>query len=388
MAVSLQIKKGMYYAVFRVTDEAGNEKQKWVSTKIPSTGHKKREAMAKAKEIASQYEQTHIVDYPRLQFWEWIDMWLEQRKNDIDIVTYEGYLSYINNHIKPHFKKKKIALQDLKPQDIQAYYNAKRKDPHKDTEYNKNRLGGKSLKNHHVVIKGSLDDAVKKCIIAYNPADRVTVPKVDKFTGNFLTNSQAATLLSASHDDVLYPLLATSLFCGLRKSEALGLKWSAINFDLGTLSIESTRVRFSTMVCKDKTKTQSSHRTYPMTKNLAMILRRAHRAQLENKLLYGQKYQDSDYVFTWPDGRLFSPDFVTRHFQLLLKKAGLPKIRFHDLRHTTASLLIADGYQLKDIQEWLGHSDIGTTANLYGHLSFEAKKKLADNMGDLIQATK
>lgn len=387
MAVSLQEKNGKYYAVFRVTDMNGREKQKWVNTQIPTAGHNKRKAMAKAKEIAETYQEEKVIDYPKTLFSDWLRTWLDQKKMDIDIVTYQGYESYAKNHLIPYFSKKKLTLQNIAPQDIQDYYNSKRKDPTKCDEKNKGKLSGKSLKSHHIVIRGALEDAVRKNIIPYNPADRVSVPKAEKYTGNFYTEEQTNELLRKIQGDIIAPVVELTVLYGMRRSEVLGLKWSSIDFDRKTISILSTRVRFSDVVCKDKTKNNSSRRTYPMTDEIAKTLRRVRKEQMEYQLLHGEAYRKSEYVFTWPDGRPYNPDFVTRHFTTFLKKNNLPHIRFHDLRHTTASLLLSKGYQLKDIQEWLGHSDIGTTGNIYGHLAYENKKDMARKMCGFLEVS-
>ena len=388
MAVSLQEKNGKYYAVFRVTDMNGREKQKWVNTQIPTAGHNKRKAMAKAKEIAETYQEEKVVDYPKTLFSDWLRIWLDQKKMDIDIVTYQGYESYAKNHLIPYFAQKKLTLQNITPQDIQGYYVSKRKDPTKSSDENKGKLSGKSLKSHHIVIRGALEDAVRKNIIPYNPADRISVPKAEKYTGNFYTQDQVNELLRKIQGDIIAPIVELTVLYGMRRSEVLGLKWSSIDFERGTISILSTRVRFSEVVCKDKTKNNSSRRTYPMTKEVSKTLKRIRKEQMEYQLLHGETYQKSEYVFTWPDGRPYNPDFVTRHFATFLKKNNLPHIRFHDLRHTTASLLLSKGYQLKDIQEWLGHSDIGTTGNIYGHLAYENKKDMAQKMCSFLEVSK
>lgn len=122
----------------------------------------------------------------------------------------------------------------------------------------------------------------------------------------------------------------------------------------------------------------------PEVRNMLLSIRNR---QQEMKKFMGDGYFDSGYVFTWDDGRILNPDYVSRKFSQILKANGLPHIRYHDLRHTTASLLIAKGYDLKRVSEWLGHSDIGTTANIYGHLSFDNKKDTSDVMSDLLSMT-
>lgn len=388
MAVSLQIKKNTYYAVFWIQGDDGKQHQKWVSTKISADGHHKRAAMTKAKEIAALYEENHLIDYPKILFSDWVGTWLNQKRAQIDVITYEGYASYAKNHITPYFSAKKLTLRDISPQHIQDYYNSKIKDPDKPSSENKDKLSGKSLKSHHIVIRGALEDAVRKNIIPYNPADRVSVPKKEKYTGKFYTEKEAMRLLEALHGDIIEPVVTLTLFYGMRRSEVLGLKWSAVDFKKQTISVEATVVRFSRVVCKEKTKNASSRRTYPMIPEISQILKKVRKQQAESQIMYGSAYMKSDYVFTWPDGKQFAPDFVTRHFSMFLKNNNFPHIRFHDLRHTTASLLISKGYQLKDIQEWLGHSDIGTTANIYGHLDFESKRQTASEMGSLFTKCK
>lgn len=381
MTVSLQQKKGIYYAVFRVTDATGGSKQKWVSTKIPVKRGNKREAQKVAEEIADSYEENKVVAYPKTPFWQWIETWLEQKQNEVDQVTYQGYESYYKNHIGPYFKQNSVTLTDLSPQDIQRYYNRKAQKP---GERVKGKLSSKSLRKHNVIIRGALDDAVKKNIIPYNPADRVTLPKKQKYSGSFYTLDQARLLLEAVKGSVIEGIVTITLFYGLRRSEAVGLKWSAVNFTNDTFTIQSTVVRFSGVIEKNTTKNQASHRTYPMIPEVKELLLSIKERQHGMKELMGSCYTDSEYVFTWDDGRMLNPDYVTRKFSQVLKAHNLPHIRYHDLRHTTASLLIAKGYDLKRVSEWLGHSDIGTTANIYGHLSFDNKKDTLNTMKGLL----
>ena len=108
------------------------------------------------------------------------------------------------------------------------------------------------------------------------------------------------------------------------------------------------------------------------------------KAEDENRRFFGSGYNKNDYVFKWPDGTPFRPDYVTRHFRVLLKKNGLPHIRFHELRHSCASMLLNEGFSLKDVQEYMGHADIRMTADLYGHLDVARKDSLARNLADSI----
>ena len=238
------------------------------------------------------------------------------------------------------------------------------------------------------MIRESLEEAVKKNIIPYNPADRVTLPKKQKYVGNFYTAEQARSLIEAVRGTVIEGIVMMTIFYGLRRSEAVGLKWEAINFESETFTIQSTVVRFREVVEKDTTKNQPSHRTYPMTTEVRELLTTIREKQQLMKGTMGESYADSGYVFTWEDGRRLNPDYVTRKFSQVLKANGLPHIRYHDLRHTTASLLISNGYDLKRVAEWLGHGDIGTTANIYGHLTFDNKRDTSNTMTNLLAMAK
>ena len=164
----------------------------------------------------------------------------------------------------------------------------------------------------------------------------------------------------------------------------LGLQWDSIDFESGTLTIRHTVSKVTKPVEKDKTKNASSYRSFPLLPEARAIFLQALSDQRTNRRLFGKAYQENPYVFKWPDGRPFPPDYITHHFARLLQKNGLPRIRFHELRHSCASILLSNGFTLKDVQEWLGHSDIKMTANVYGHLDMARKQSIAQEMSSLL----
>lgn len=295
------------------------------------------------------------------------------------------YKSYFEHQIKPYFVKHNVSLNDITPQDIQSYYNSKIQKP---GEHIKGKLSGKSLRDHHCVIRGALLEAERKNIIPYNPAERVTLPKKGKFKGHYYTQEQVLKLLDAIDGTVIENIVVFTVFYSLRRSEAVGLKWENIDLDNDTFTIQSTVVRFSKVIEKNTTKNDESNSTYPIVPEIRDLLDKVKAKQERMKQEFGDSYIDSGYVFTWPDGRMLNPDYVTRKFSKILKANNLPHIRFHDLRHTTASLLIAKGYDLKRVQEWLRHKEIGTTMNIYGHLAFDDKKYTADAMTNILAQQK
>lgn len=169
---------------------------------------------------------------------------------------------------------------------------------------------------------------------------------------------------------------------GLRRSEVLGLKWDSIDFNADTLTIKHTVSKVTEVVEKDKTKNATSRRSFPLMPDIKQMLLQLKEQEKHNRKVFGKSYADNDYVLKWDDGRPFSPDYVTHRFAALLKKNDLPHIRFHELRHSCASFLINMGFTLKDVQEWLGHSDIKMTANIYSHLDVNRKKNMADMLAN------
>ena len=172
----------------------------------------------------------------------------------------------------------------------------------------------------------------------------------------------------------------TASFYGLRRSEAVGLKWNCIDFDAGTITIRhivtqaTVNGKFIT-IAKDRAKNKSSLRALPLVAPFRKILLRIKEVQAEQRRVCGKSYctEYLEYIYLAPVGKLIRPDFVTQHFGLMLEKNDFRKIRFHNLRHSCASLLFSHGASLKEIQEWLGHSNISTTANIYTHMDFNKK---------------
>ena len=180
----------------------------------------------------------------------------------------------------------------------------------------------------------------------------------------------------------MYPVVMLTAFYVLLRIEALGLKWHNVDFINNNITICSTVVEYKKVYEKDSTKTKSSIRTLPLVPRIKAYLQGLQVEQKKNRLLFGNTYIENDYVCKRENGETFRPDYVTERFYYLIRRYKLPHIRFHDLRHSAASLLLANGFSLKEIQEWLGHADISTTANIYAHLQYKAKQNMADTMSE------
>ncbi len=172
---------------------------------------------------------------------------------------------------------------------------------------------------------------------------------------------------------------------GMRRSEICGLRWEAVDFAAGTISVCHTAVKNEgEIIFSDHTKTATSRRRLPLMDSVRSYLLKVHRQQEEYKAMFGKEYVNSGYVCTKPDGTPFDPDFVTHHFQRVVKAHGLP-CRFHDLRHSAVNTLRKGGCDAKDIQSWLGHSDVSTTLNIYGHLMEGDMSRMGDVMDQMLR---
>lgn len=269
-----------------------------------------------------------------------------------------------------------MKLNEVKASDIQAFYI-------KQLE----RVSANSVIHYHAIIHRAMKYAVKTDLIVANPVDKVDRPKKNSFQGNFYSEEELQQLFEiAKGIKIELPIILAS-FYGLRRSEVLGLKWDAIDFQRNTITIQHTfstcNIEGSTIeVAADTTKTKSSRRTLPLIPQFRDLLLEKWEKQEEYKRVCGRCYNKKyiDYICVDEMGNIIKPNYLTESFSSLLKKNGLRHIRFHDLRHTCASLLLNNGIPMKQIQEWLGHSDFSTTANIYAHLDCNSKLTSAQAM--------
>ena len=175
----------------------------------------------------------------------------------------------------------------------------------------------------------TLNEAVKNDLIRVNPCKFVELPKKERHEANYYSADQLKVLFDAIHEDCIFPLVKITALYGLRRSKVLGLKWDSVDFFAERLTIKHTVSKVTTTVCKDKTKNSSSHRSFPLTQEAKEIFLEAKAAERSNRHLFGSEYEQNDFIFKWPDGRPFSPDYISSHFALLLKNNHLPHIRFH-----------------------------------------------------------
>lgn len=373
VAGHLHEKNGYYYIILNLTDSAGKRKPKWISTGLTIKGNKKR-AEQMLMEERRKYANAKTGD--DVLFADFMEQWLEIVKSTVSIPTYSSYVNAVKSIIAPYFRKKKILLRDLQAHDIQMFYQEQLQ-----------RVKASSVIHYHANIHKALKYAVKNDIIPSNPADKVERPKQDKFYGNFYDRDELNKLFEAVTGTKLELPVLLGAFYGLRRSEIVGLKWSAIDFEQNTITISHTVTSCNldgkcVIVAKDTTKTKSSRRTLPLVPYFHEKLLAVKAQQERNQKLCGRSYNREflEYICVDDIGDRFKPNYITSQFPKLLERNGFRKIRFHDLRHSCASLLLASGVPMKHIQEWLGHSDFSTTANIYAHLDYSSKLTSASAM--------
>lgn len=325
-------------------------------------------------------------DEAPILFADFILEWLEMMRSSLEVTTYAAYATTIKGKIIPYFKEKNFTLQDLErhPKYIQDYYQF---------ELNAGRSTNTVI-HRHANIRKCLQYAFQIGMIQSNPADRVERPRKAKYVATIYNQQELETLFKTVKGDPIELGVILAAFYGLRRSEAVGLKWDAIDFEKKTISIKHTVTQVTVdgkniVVQKDRTKTKSSYRTLPLVPPFEALLKRLWLEQQTNRKVCGAAYCTDylDYIYVNAIGELVKPNFLTQHFEIVLKNNGLKKIRYHDLRHSCASLLYANGVSLKEIQEWLGHSDIGTTSNIYTHLDYSSKVSSASAILPFYPAT-
>ena len=375
IAGHLQEKKGLYYMVLSYKDKSGKRISKWLPTGLPVKGNKKRaEDMlmaARAEFVAG--EAAIDRDMP---FSSYLVQWMEIARSTLKPNTAAGYASMIQNPIAPYFQQRGITLGGLQAVDIQMFYTSQLK-----------RVSANTVIHYHAIIHRALKYAVKTDLIDVNPADKVERPRKDRFIASFYDGNEVNRLFQVARGTPLELPVMLAAFYGLRRSEVVGLKWDSIDFENKTIAIRHTVTACAEKgrrieVAADTTKTASSRRTLPLVPAFQTKLAALKEQQEKNRILCGRSYCTDylGYVLVDAMGNRLKLSYISTAFPVLLKRNGLRPIRFHDLRHSCASLLLKNGVPMKQIQEWLGHSDFSTTANIYAHLDAGSKLTSAQAM--------
>ena len=380
-------KKLIYRMMFSYTDEYGDLQRFSETTGLSVTKGNQRKAEKLLNEKIKEHEAQLINEILFMQrrkngeipVTDLMEEWLEsvnpltnkKNKTGIKLNTFGGYQTNIQKYVAPWFHKRGIMLCDLTADHINNFYDDMLES-----------LKATSIHKFHANISKALKYAVRKGYIdsARIIMERVNRPKAEKFYGKFLRQSEVEELYEAVKGHKLELGVLLGAYYGLRRSEIVGLRWESINFENDTITIEHT-VTMATVngeciiSADDTTKNRSSLRTLPLTPVLRAKLLSVQAEQEHYRKLCGRSFnkEESKYIYTDTLGNRIKPGYLTGQFPVFLKKNGFRHIRFHDLRHSCASLLLANGVSLKQIQDWLGHSTFKTTADTYAHLESDSK---------------
>jgi integrase len=339
-------------------------------------GKTRREVQEKLTAAMREVQQGVPLPSGRLTLGQFLARWLEQSaKPRVRPKTYVSYEGTVRLHIVPALGK--VPMHQVTPDRVQQLLNEKRAAG----------LSARSVAYIRTVLRIALTQAEKWAMVSRNVAALADSPRVERHKVRPLSPDQAREFLATVRGDRLEALYTVALALGLRKGEALGLLWEDVELDAGSVTIRHQLQRVSGRKELVATKTQESNRAIALPPAVVDALRTHRIRQLEERLLAGERWRDSGHVFTSSVGTPLDERGVTRKFQRSRERAGLPPMRFHDLRHSAASLLLAQGVPMRMITELLGHTTIGTTADLYTHILPELRRDTADKMQAILTGT-
>ena len=340
-------------------------------------GKTRKEVAEKLKVVLREQQQGLPIAMERQTVAQFLETWLKDVAHPkVESSTYVSYEQKIRLYLIPAFGRSQLA--ELQPQQVQAMMNG----------MGERGLSPRTIQFTRAVLRRALEQAVKWSLVARNIAKLTEAPNVARPELQSFTPAQARQFLDVVRDDRLSALYTVALSLGLRQGEALGLRWQDVDLDGGTLHVRVALQRLAGQPYRlVKPKTKQSRRSLPLAPNL-VATPRAHRArQLAERLTCGQDWHnDWELVFTTPQGAPLSKHTLIGQYKRHLSRAGLPEMRFHDLRHSCASLLVAQGVHPRVVMEILGHSTITLTMNTYSHVLPQAQRDAAGLLDTLLSA--
>jgi integrase len=352
------------------TDSTGRRRQK------TSTHDTKREAQAWLARITQELRAGEVYD-TKLTVAEFLTGWLEGRQS-LRPSTRQAYQSHLDQHLLPELGH--LRLADLRSHHIEEMFrritdaNARRERP----------IGPTTMRRIHATLNSALNTAVRRGLIRRNPAATVDLPRPSPVASSAWTSEEVAAFLTATGDDHLAVLYRLLVLTGLRRGEAVGLRWSDLDLTKGTLTVHRQVITVAGELIIGPPKSEAGRRTVALDEGTVELLRlRQRRDRIDHWASTDEDFDDT-LVFRRGDGKGIHPAYVSRHFTTLVTRHGLPPIRLHDLRHTSASLGLAGGESLLEVSRRLGHSSITITADTYSHVSAATAAESAERLANLI----
>ncbi|MEC4688648.1 MAG: tyrosine-type recombinase/integrase [Nitrospirota bacterium] len=349
----------------------GKRRQLWRSVKGT-----KREAEAMLVRLLHERDSGIDIQPGRLTVGEYLERWLEDyASHNVSPRTHERYAGIVRKHLVPALGS--VPISKLRPQHIQAYYSQAARSGRLDKK--PGGLSARTVLHHHRVLREALHHAVRWQVIARNPADAVAPPRPSRAEMQVLGPDGVQELLAACNDPDLYAVVFVAVSTGLREGELLALRWSDVNLDGGNLQVTRNLQYLSgrgTVFAEPKT--DRSRRKVAFSQETLALLTDHRRQQLERRVALGGAYRDQGLVFADPFGNPMPPYRLSQRFARVVRAAGLAPLRFHDLRHTSASLLLSAGVHPKVVSERLGHAGVSITLDTYSHVLPGLQEEAAD----------
>lgn len=335
-----------------------------------------REGLEVLRRLRREYDAGHLVaPGNRMTVGEFLDYWVaELLPGTVKPTTEASYADMTRRHIKPALGH--VELAKLSRDHVRRFVRqlARTKSSRRGTE---TTLSPRTVQYVHSILRRALEDARREELVGRNVAREVAPPRFDRTEFVPLSPAEARTFLTAAADDRLYAVYVLALVLGMRRGEVLGLRWSAVDLDRGTLRVQTSLQRVGAKLAFSSPKTRRSRRAIPLPRAVVKVLRE-HRERQSAERAGAEVWADNDLVFTTSIGTPVEPRNLSRHFELLRERAGVRKVRFHDLRHSCASLLFDLGVPLRMVMEILGHSQISTTSDIYTHVMPAQYREVAD----------
>lgn len=353
-----------------ITDaQAGAKKQKWFG------GFKTRkEAESRLSELLAQIHGGGTVPTTKMTVGQFLREWLEKHESNVRPTSFKGYREIVDLHLVPAMGA--IPLRELTPLHVQGYFTSKlqgKKDA--NGKWVAKPLAQATVRKHRAILREALGHAVEWGLLARNVCTLARLSKKRQRKETLVWDEEQVQLFlgEAKRSSPYYPLYLMAVSTALREGELLGLRWPDVDLTTGTATIRQTLYRLSGQILFGEPKSEKSRRTVALLPILVEVLRTLKAEQDRLRREFGSAYHDlgehGPLVFCQPDGKpLHAANIARRDMRRVIKKAGVPRIRFHDLRHTTATHLLEQGENPKAVSELLGHSSVAFTMDVYGHV--------------------
>ena len=340
-------------------------------------GRTQAEVKQKLNVALEELKKVDVIVSDQMTTGEWLDTWLEHyAKPVMRATTYNNYETLIRLHIKPYIGE--VKLNKLTTLQIQKLYNKLLSEGRFDRPEARDQpkgLSGKTVRNIHTVIHSACEKAIVERLLAVNPTKGCRLPKKERTEMKVLPPEKLAHFFREAKETGVFELYYLDLSTGLRRGELLGLKWSDINFETRILEVKRQIQRVNGVIQETTPKTHNAYRKILLSAEAVGILKE-YREQQKVK---------SEYVFSSPTGGIMEPDCARKMLKRVLQRAGLDELRFHDLRHTFATLALQNGVDVKTLSGILGHYSAGFTLDTYAHVTAQMQEDAANKMGDFLQ---